>query len=153
MTLVKNCNPRTLGAWNNDAWNKWFNDFVNDPFWGGTHKPAHRNANTPAVNIVELENEYRVDVAAPGLEKEDFKVELENRVLSVSAEKKEEEEEKTEKFNRKEFNYQTFKRSFKLPNTVEGDKIRAEYKSGILSVFLPKKEEAKEKPAREIEIK
>lgn len=152
MTLVKNCNPRTLGTFNNEAWNKWFNEFVNDPMWGGSTKGTHHK-HVPAVNIVELTEDFRVDVAAPGLEKEDFKVELNNRILSVSADKKAEEEETTEKFNRKEFSYSSFKRSFKLPNIIDGDNIRAEYKSGILSIFLPKKEEAKEKPAREIEIK
>lgn len=157
MTYVKNCAPnktQTQGS-NFYGWDKWLNDFVNDPFWQGKHKTTHtseKNSTVPAVNIVEMKDDFRVEVAAPGLEKEDFKVELNKRILSISADKKVEEGEATETFKFKEFNFTSFKRSFKIPQTVDGDKIRAEYRNGILNVFLPKKEEAKEKPAREINI-
>jgi HSP20 family protein len=106
----------------------------------------------PAVNIMEGKEDYRIEVAAPGLNKEDFKINLENNVLTVSSEKEEKQEEKDEKVMRKEFSYYSFSRSFTLPQTVNADKIRAAHKDGILSVTIPKRDEAKEKPAREIKI-
>lgn len=106
----------------------------------------------PAVNIVENKDEYRIDVAAPGLNKEDFKISLENNVLTVASEKEQEREEKDQKYMRKEFSYYSFNRSFTLPMTVNAEKIRASHKDGILQVVIPKREEAKEKPMREIKI-
>ncbi len=110
---------------------------------------------SPLVNIKNNEEDYVVELAAPGMSKEDFTVELEHDVLTIQAEAKEENEttDETGKYTRKEFSYQTFKRSFNLKNElVEEDKITATYKDGVLSVVLPKKEEAKEKPAKTIEI-
>ena len=153
MTYVKNCVPKTQTRNSNIyGWDKWLNDFVNDPFWMRKSESYANNSSVPAVNIAEMKDNFRVEVAAPGLEKEDFKVELNKRVLTISADKKVEEGEETETYKFKEFNFSNFKRSFKIPLTVEGDKIKAEYLNGILSVFLPKKEEAKDKPAREINI-
>ncbi len=106
----------------------------------------------PAVNIVEGKDEYRIEVAAPGLTKEDFKIQLDNNVMTVSSEKEEKKEEKDEKVMRREFSYCSFRRSFSLPETVNTDKIKATHKDGILQITIPKKEEAKEKPAREIKI-
>lgn len=106
----------------------------------------------PAVNVVENENGYKLELAAPGLKKEDFKVNVHENTLTISAEKKVENEEKTEKYTRKEFNFSTFKRSFTLPKTVDGEKIVASYTDGVLSLDLPKKEEAKPKEPRLIEI-
>jgi HSP20 family protein len=106
----------------------------------------------PAVNITEGKEEYRIDVAAPGLNKEDFKVTLENNVLTVTSEKEEKQEENNDKVMRKEFSYCTFSRSFSLPQTVNAEKIRATHKDGILQVIVPKREEAREKPSREIKI-
>jgi len=108
--------------------------------------------NLPAVNITESKEEYRIDVAAPGLNKEDFKVTLENNVLTVSSEKEEKQDESDEKVMRKEFIYCTFSRSFSLPQTVNAEKIRADHKDGILQIVIPKRDEAKEKPSREIKI-
>ena len=107
---------------------------------------------TPAVNIVEGKDEFRIEVAAPGLEKDDFKINLENDQLSISVNKEVKKEEKDETYTRMEFSYNSFCRSFTLPKTVEGDKIVASHKDGILTIHVPKKEEAKPKPAREIAI-
>ena len=106
----------------------------------------------PAVNIIEGKEDYKIEVAAPGLNKEDFKVNLENNLLTISSEKEEKQEEKDDKVMRREFSYCSFSRSFTLPQTVNAEKIRATHKDGILQVVVPKREEAKEKPAREIKI-
>jgi HSP20 family protein len=107
---------------------------------------------TPAVNIIEGNDEYRIEVAAPGLNKEDFKINLENNELTISANKEVKKEEKEETYTRREFGYSTFCRTFTLPETVNGEKIKAEHKDGILNIHVPKREEAKPKPAREIAI-
>jgi HSP20 family protein len=107
----------------------------------------------PKVNIVENNENFRVEMAAPGMKKEDFQVELDNNMLTISSEVTHESESNNEqRFNRKEFSYQSFKRSFYLPNTVEADKIEAKYNNGILSLVIPKKEEAKKKPIKTIAI-
>lgn len=106
----------------------------------------------PAVNIVEGKDAFRIDVAAPGLNKEDFRINIEKNVLTISSEKEEKHEEKDEKVMRKEFSYYSFRRCFSLPETVNTDKVSASHKDGILQVVVPKREEAKEKPAREIKI-
>jgi len=106
----------------------------------------------PAVNIVEGKDEYRIEVAAPGLTKDDFKINLEDDTLTISANKEEQKEEKDEKYTRKEFSYTSFCRSFTLPDTVDGEKIKAKHKDGILVIHVPKREEVKSKPAREIAI-
>lgn len=107
---------------------------------------------TPAlVNVKDTEAAYIIDVAAPGFKKEDISIKVENNLLTVKAEQKTEAETKEEKFTRKEFNFSSFNRSFTLPKTVDADKIAATYENGILSVTLPKKEEAK--PAAAVDIK
>jgi HSP20 family protein len=113
---------------------------------------AENRSSLPAVNILESKEDYRIDVAAPGLNKDDFKINLENNVLTVSSEKEEKQEEKDEKVMRREFSYYSFTRSFTLPQTVNAEKIRATHKDGILQVINPKKEEARERPSREIRI-
>ncbi|MDX1783004.1 MAG: Hsp20/alpha crystallin family protein, partial [Aequorivita vladivostokensis] len=84
--------------------------------------------------------------------KSDFQIDLENQLLSISTEVEEKSEEKEENYTRREFGYSSFKRSFTLPETVDEEKIKANYKEGILSIHLPKKEEAKQKPPRNIKI-
>jgi HSP20 family protein len=106
----------------------------------------------PAVNILENKNDFVIEVAAPGLEKKDFNVDFHNNVLSISCQKELENEQKDEKIMRREFSYTAFKRSFSLPDGADNEKIKANYKEGILTVTIPKKEEAKEKPARQISI-
>lgn len=106
----------------------------------------------PAVNITESKDNFTIEVAAPGLNKEDFKINIENNLLTISSEKKNEKEDKEKNYVRREFSYSCFKRSFVLPDTVQIDGIKAAHKDGILMVEIPKKEEAKEKPPREIQI-
>ena len=106
----------------------------------------------PSVNIVEGKDDFRIEVAAPGLEKKDFKINLENHVLTISSEKEVKNEQTDDKYMRREFSYSSFQRAFALPNTVDAEKINANYKDGVLSLLIPKKEEAKEKPARTIKI-
>lgn len=108
--------------------------------------------NMPAVNISENKDGFKIDVAAPGLSKEDFKIDLHNNILTLSSEKEEKNEENNEKFTRREFSYSSFKRTFSLPDMIESDKINATYNNGILMIEIPKREEAKEKPARQITI-
>ncbi|HMQ61969.1 MAG TPA: Hsp20/alpha crystallin family protein [Flavilitoribacter sp.] len=133
---------KNFGNWIDDFFNRSIGDFI------GTDFPAGQ----PSVNVIEEENEFRLEVAAPGLQKEDFQINLENGHLTISA-KKEQKEEKTEgKYTRREFNYTSFSRSFNLPETVNEQGIKATYDSGILFVALPKKEEAKTKVTRTIDI-
>jgi HSP20 family protein len=106
----------------------------------------------PAVNIIESKEDYRIEVAAPGLDKADFRINIENNVLTISAEKEEKNEEKDEQFMRREFNYSSFTRSFTLPESMDVEKISAKHKDGVLHVSIPKRDEAKAKPARSIKI-
>jgi HSP20 family protein len=108
--------------------------------------------NMPAVNIVEGKEDFRIEFAAPGLEKKDFKIDLNNNVLTISSEKEVENEGKNDRYMRREFSYTSFKRSFTLPETAQFDKISANHKDGILHISVPKKEEAKVKPPRQIAI-
>jgi HSP20 family protein len=120
----------------------------------GTANFSSTDTTLPAVNVKETEDSFEIEVAAPGMKKEDFKVNIENNVLTISSEKKEErKEEEKGRFTRREFSYQSFQRSFSIPeNLVDGEKISARYCEGILCIALPKKEEVKPKPAREISI-
>lgn len=115
---------------------------------------AETNTTLPSVNIKETEDKFGVEVAVPGFNKKDFNIELNNNELTISSEKKEETEQKEgERYTRREFSYQSFRRSFTLPNIVDGEKISAQYKDGVLHVDIPKREEAKPKPPKQIAIK
>ena len=117
--------------------------------WRGT------GASLPAVNVMETNDDFRIEVAAPGMKRNDFKVELDNNVLTISSQREDKNEEKDENGNytRREFSYQSFQRSFSLPESkVLGDKISARYVDGILYVTVPKSEDAKVKPARQIAV-
>jgi len=130
---------------------RFFNNELTD--WNSRNF-SNTNTTLPSVNIKENNDEFVVEVAAPGLEKKDFNIELDNDLLTVSSELQTENEEKDgEKITRREFSYQSFSRSFTLPVLVERDAIKAKYENGILNIFIPKKEEAKPKPAKKIEIK
>jgi len=123
-------------------------------FWGEDLFPAFQQERslTPAVNIIEGNNEFRVEVAAPGLCKEDFRVHVEKNVLEISAEKKDEKVTENMQYLRKEFNYSEFKRTFSLPSSVDTEKIKAVHKYGVLTVEIPKKDEAVVKPRKQITI-
>lgn len=106
----------------------------------------------PSVNVAETETSYRLDIAAPGLDKELFNIEIDKDQLIISYDEKKEEDTKEEKFSRREFNFSSFTRKFHLPETINTEEITAEYNSGILHVTLGKKEEAKDKGIRKIAI-
>ncbi len=107
----------------------------------------------PAVNILEDDKEYRIEVVAPGLDKKDVKINLEDDVLTISSEREEKSEEKDKHYMRREFNYTAFSRSFVVPEEVNADKISADHKNGILTLHLPKKEEViKKVNKREIKV-
>ena len=134
---------------------RMFPDFVDDFFGNDLISDfftKHTGTETPAVNIIEEKNKFKVEVAAPGLEKEDFKIDLNNNILTVYSEKEKKEEEENEKFMRREFCFTCFKRSFSLPDTVDSEKITASHKNGVLYIDIPKKEETKEKGKRSISI-
>lgn len=93
---------------------------------------------TPALNVLNLEKEIKLEVAAPGLDKSDFKLSMENNFLIISADKKQESNEKKENYSRKEFSYHSFKRMYELPEHTDGESISAKYEHGILSISIPK---------------
>ena len=108
---------------------------------------------TPAVNIYETNEKFEIEIAAPGLEKEDFKIDLKNDYLLVYSEKKDKKEEKEKgKVVRSEFRYSSFQRSFALPKDIDATAIQATHKNGILVIELPKKTEQKDSSVRQIEI-
>jgi len=114
---------------------------------------SHINSSIPAANIIEADDHYDIELATPGKKKSDFKIELEEGVLTISSETETKFAEKEGSFSRKEFGYNAFKRSFNIPDSVSTDKISANYKEGILTVSLPKKEEALPQPKKLITIK
>lgn len=113
----------------------------------------HINQTVPAANIIEAGDHFDIQLAAPGKKKSDFKIELEEGVLTITSETETKSTEKEGNYTRKEFGYSSFKRSFNIPETVSADKISAAYKEGILTVSLPKKEEALPLPKKLISIK
>ncbi|MEO9964223.1 MAG: Hsp20/alpha crystallin family protein [Reichenbachiella sp.] len=126
------------GFFDEDTWSK--------PLWNGWR------ANVPAANVLETDNEFKIELAAPGMEKKDFHVNIENGALCISSEKEMELNDEQEDYTRKEFSFSSFSRSFLLPDSVNDDKVKATYKDGVLSITLPKKEEAKKLPKKEIKI-
>ena len=125
------------------------NDVFTPDWFGGVDS---YKTNFPAVNIMEGETEFNLELAIPGQKKEDFKVEVDNDVLTISMESREENEDARGEYTRREFRYASFKRAFTLPESVDQDGIVADYKEGILKFVLPKKEEALPKAKRLIEI-
>ena len=111
-----------------------------------------RSTSMPAVNIREDEKRFTLDLAVPGIDKKDLKIEINEDVITISSEQKMEKEENRDDFKRREFSYSAFCRSFYLPENVNKEKIEANYKDGILSVVLPKDQEEKAKLSREVKI-
>ena len=128
-----------------------FDDLVLNNRSGYT--PHANPVDTPSVNVIESDVDYRLQLAAPGKNKEDFAIELDQGVLSIATENEIPENNKEENYTLREFVFSNFKRAFKLPDTVAIDKIKAEYKSGILTVILPKVKEALPQPKKLITIK
>lgn len=131
-----------------------FSSFIENFF--GENTPNFFNdeylRTSPLVNIKDTDGNYLIEMAAPGFDKEDFSLKVEDNILTISASQKEEHESENEKYTRKEFHYQTFARSFTLPKKVDSTKIVAAYENGILKITLPKPEEEKAKGAVEIKI-
>ena len=123
--------------------------FFNDDFFPVL---PNRTNSVPAVNIREDEKSYALDLAVPGLDKKDLNIDINEDVLTISSESKNETEESKDGFKRKEFSYRAFTRSFYIPENVNREMIEANYKDGILSVNLPKQEEEKSKVTKKIEI-
>lgn len=148
MTLVKFNN--NLGKHHNSPFfeNKWADDFFR-PFFADRQADI---ANGVAVNIAETPEEFIIEVAAPGLAKEDFKIFLEKDLLKIKVEKEATEAENKPTYHRKEFSYQRFERAFKLPKSVNQEGIAAKYENGLLLLTLPKQVEAQDKGAKEISI-
>ena len=115
-------------------WNEWFEN-------GGSF--SGRPMTMPAVNIVENKSDYNLSLGVPGMKKEDFNIDVEGNMLTISCEKEANKEEKEEQFTRKEYSYSSFSRSFTLPEEVNREKIEAKYEDGVLRLVLPKKEETR----------
>jgi len=148
MQVVKRSNG------NLPAFAKFWDGFLNDDFFkSAAPGRVAFNTNVPAVNVKETEDQFELDLAAPGLEKKDFEIQVHENVLTISNEKKEvTKDEEKENYSRREFSFQAFKRTFNLPETVDANNIKAAYKNGILNVIIPKKEETKPLPPKRIKI-
>ncbi|WP_396638445.1 Hsp20/alpha crystallin family protein [Maribacter sp. R77961] len=125
------------------------NEIFKPDWFGGMEN--HRSA-VPAVNIMDNDTNFELSLAVPGRQKEDFNIEIDDNVLAISAEVKNESDNLTENYTRREFGFTSFKRAFTLPDTVDTEKIEASYENGILHFVLPKKEEALPKPKRLIAL-
>lgn len=125
------------------------NEFLKPDWFGGVD---NFKQSVPAANVKETETEYVLELAVPGRKKEDFNVEIDNDILTISSEVRNEENKEDDGYTRREFTFSSFKRVFSLPETISLDKINATYEDGILKFVLPKKEEALPKPKRLIEI-
>jgi len=125
------------------------NEIFKPDWFGGI---ANHSATVPAVNILDNDVNFELALVVPGRSKEDFAIEIDDNVLSISAEVKTERDSANENYTRKEFSLSSFKRAFTLPDTVNTDKIEANYENGILNFVLPKKEEALPKPKRLIAL-
>lgn len=149
MTLVKFRNANPISRYNviPSVFSDFFSDFLNDDTLPGTTFKS-----IPAVNILETPESYRIELAAPGMNKSDFRISVENGILSISAEKKDEKAGEDRKYTRKEFVFTSFTRTFTMPDQVNADEVAADYTNGILTLNLPKKEEAKKKAMREISV-
>lgn len=112
--------------------------FPNDLMDWGFKKFTNIGTTVPSVNLSETESDYTIDLAAPGMKKEDFHVEIENNMISISSQKEEKKEDKNENYTRREFSYQSFHRTFHLPDAAVTKKIDASYKDGVLHITIPK---------------
>ena len=140
-TLAKTNNFPTVFNDFFEPWNEWFTDGL-----------AGKAMTLPKVNITENDKNFNVELAAPGLHKNDFKIDVDGNLLTISAKKEDNKEEKNEKYTRQEYNYSSFSRSFTLPDGVLQDKIEATYDGGILKLALPKNEKATQKNHKAITI-
>lgn len=149
MSLIKfNNRNRLFPTWNNDGLKRFLSsdEFFNNDFF-------EEDSLMPAINVKELDNDFEIEFAAPGFSKKDFEITIDDNILNVCGEKKHEVEEKEEDYTRKEFSYNSFRRSLALPKSVNTDQdVKAIYKNGILKLNLHKKEEGKVQPKKVIEV-
>ena len=133
--------------------NTWYPSIIDDFFNANWNiEVPNYSHSLPAVNIKEADKEFTLQIASPGLTKEDFEVSFEDNVLSIEVIKKNDVKENNNDFTRFEFDYNSFKRSFTIPESVEINKIEASYLNGILNIILPKKKEALPVPKKLIKI-
>lgn len=145
MTLIKSSVPNLFT-------DKWLSDFFdNDRFFDSDW--MKRLQVVPAVNVKEQEKEFEIEMAVPGMKKKDFNISVENGLLTISSEKKEEREEENDRCTRREFSYTNFTRSFTLPENVNPDKVEARYEDGMLRIAIAKKMLTAEKPLKTIEVR
>lgn len=137
MTLVKRKNLFTDFFENENFFDTFSKEWVN---------------RIPSVNITENGKEFKIELGAPGLKKDDFKIDIDNSTLTISAEKEDEHKEKNEHFTKKEFSYSSFSRSFILPETVDKNQVKAKYEDGLLKIHISKKEEAKQDQKKLIKV-
>ncbi|WP_246535371.1 Hsp20/alpha crystallin family protein [Litoribacter ruber] len=145
----------TLSKKNGGFWPKMVQDFFGseNPFtWEDKFWNIDQNIEVPSTNVLEDEQNFKLEIAAPGFEKGDFKIDIDEGVLTISAEKEHSSDETNDKYRKKEFSYSSISRSFRLPETVEQERIDAKYDNGILKVNLPKKEPSAPKNTKRIEI-
>lgn len=124
---------------------RWAKNMMTNNFWNDKRSE-------PALNIKETDNDFEIELAAPGFSKKDFDVTIENNCLKIKAEKSTSEEKTEDNYTRREFSYNAFERSLQLPESVEQEAIKAKYNDGILSFHLVKKEEAKKLPSKKVQI-
>ncbi len=124
-------------------------DFINHDW----NLKAPSSSTLPAVNIKDLETQFEISLAAPGMKKSDFEIEIEDGLLSISSSSEEEQLSENGKFTRREFSYQSFKRTFTIPDSVEPTNIEAQYSDGVLQLHLPKRKEALPQPKKRIKIR
>lgn len=134
---------------NNVLFPSLMNEIFKPDWFGGMD---NFNGNVPAVNIKENEKDFELELAVPGRKKDDFNIEIDSNILTVSSELKSEDEVVEKNYTRREFGYASFKRAFTLPESIDEDKINASYENGLLKFTLPKKKEALPKPKRLIEL-
>ncbi|AUS07359.1 Hsp20/alpha crystallin family protein [Pseudotamlana carrageenivorans] len=149
-SLANTNSNSNLPSWS--GWSNWLDDVFNRELPSVFTSNFNAGISLPKVNIKETADAFVVEMAVPGLKKSDFKIDIDNQTLSISSEVKEEKEHQGYNYNRREFGYSSFKRTFNFPESVNDEKINANYDNGILSIELPKKEEAKQKPVRSIKI-
>jgi len=138
---------------NNRVWSNWIDElFGADTFSSLENSKYKAETVLPKANVKETKDEFVLELAVPGFTKNDFVIDLDNDVLTVSGENKLENKTTDSNYTRREFGYSTFKRTFTLPDIIEDSKISANYENGVLKVILPKRDEAKQKPVRTIKI-
>lgn len=137
---------------NSPALSNWLDDVFNRDLPSVFSSNFNTGMSLPKVNIKETADAFVVEMAVPGLKKSDFHIDIDNQVLSIATDTKDGNKQKKEEYTRREFGYASLKRTFTLPESVDDEQINANYNEGILSILLPKKEDAKQKPFRSIKI-